>query len=99
HTNFEAQLKGIDYIITGEGKIDHQTLHGKLIAGITQLAQRHNIPVIALCGALLASPEDIKHIGLRAAFSIQQRPVNLSTALAETSDALTQTAFQIGRLL
>jgi glycerate kinase len=40
----------VDFIFTGEGRIDSQTLNGKLIQGVLALGRRHNIPVIAVCG-------------------------------------------------
>jgi glycerate kinase len=98
-TQFEAAVAKADLIITGEGRIDDQTLHGKLIAGITQIAQTKHVPVIALCGSLQASTSTIQTLGLKAAFSIQQKPVSLETALSETASALEHTAFNIGRLL
>ena len=57
------------------------------------------VPVVALCGALLASPEDIEAIGLKAAFAIQNRPVSLEIALKETEEGLERTAFMVGRML
>lgn len=41
-----------DYLITGEGKFDSQTLDGKLIKGVLTLAEKHKVPVIAICGQL-----------------------------------------------
>ena len=41
-----------DYIITGEGKFDSQTLHGKLIKGVIDLGKKHEVPVLAICGQL-----------------------------------------------
>ncbi|MCO6492528.1 MAG: glycerate kinase [Phaeodactylibacter sp.] len=99
YTGFEEQLKGVQFVFTGEGKVDSQTLHGKLIYGITRRARAAGVPVIALCGALLASPEDIGAIGLKAAFSIQNRPVSLEEALKETEAGLERTAFLVGRML
>lgn len=95
----EPALAGADWVITGEGQLDKQTLRGKLVKGLTQRAQRHGVPVIAFCGALRAAPEEIKAIGLQAAFSVQNRPVALSTALAETAERLEALAFHVGRLL
>ncbi len=46
-----AQNK-FDYIITGEGKFDSQTLHGKLIKGVIDLGKKHEVPVLAICGQL-----------------------------------------------
>lgn len=96
---FEEQLSGVDLIITGEGKIDAQTLQGKLISGICQQAKSHDIPVIAICGALLADPKLIRQIGLKAAFSIQTQPTTLSEALAHTAQGLTQLSFHLAHLL
>ncbi|MEL6661309.1 MAG: glycerate kinase, partial [Bacteroidota bacterium] len=56
-------------------------------------------PVIALCGAMLASPEAINAICLEAAFSIQSQPRSLAEALQHTAEDLAGTAFQVGRLL
>ncbi|MFN7117801.1 MAG: glycerate kinase [Saprospiraceae bacterium] len=94
-TNFTKALHNVDLIITGEGKIDAQTLHGKLIKGITEKAQ--GIPVIALCGTLLASAADIQALGLQAAYSIINRPLSLAEAMAETAVLLEQTAFNLIR--
>ena len=96
---FETALDQADLVITGEGRLDEQTLRGKLIKGITQRARQKNVPVIALCGALQASPEAVRSIGLQAAFSIQNRPVDLETALQETASRLEETAFHVGQLL
>lgn len=96
---FETALDQADLVITGEGRLDEQTLRGKLIKGITQRARQKAVPVIALCGALQASPEAVRSIGLQAAFSIQNRPVDLETALQETASRLEETAFHVGQLL
>ena len=98
-TRFVEQVKEADYIFTGEGKIDGQTLHGKLIQGITNLAQQYDTPVIALCGALLATPEQIQQLGLQAAFSISPHPSTLIEALDQTEKNLVQTAFNVAQLL
>lgn len=98
-SGFGVRLEDADLVITGEGKLDQQTLHGKLIYGITRRAKARGVPVIALCGALLASPEEIEAIGLKAAFCIQNRPLSLAEALSETALNLERTAYQVGRVL
>lgn len=98
-TSFGEVIKNTNWIITGEGQLDHQTQAGKLIAGLCQLAQQKEVPVIALCGALKATPQQIQQMGLQSAFSITQQPVSLETALQKTGTWLSQTAFQIGQLL
>jgi len=98
-TNFDSQLKNIDLILTGEGKIDSQTLRGKLIKGITKKAKPLGVPVIALCGTLAANPKEINELGLQAAFSILNRPMALEEALAATEILLEQTAYNIIKIL
>ncbi len=98
HIGFEEYLKEVDLLITGEGKLDYQTQSGKLIKGLTQMAEKYSVPVIALCGALEANPEAIKALGLKAAFCIQTKPVDLPQALQETATNLTNTAFNITKL-
>ena len=48
--NFEHRAEGASLVVTGEGSIDAQTLHGKAPAGVLAAAQRMNIPVVALGG-------------------------------------------------
>ena len=96
-TNFDEQVAWADVIFTGEGRLDNQTAHGKLIAGIVSRAQQK--PVIALCGAVDAPPQYVADLGLKAAFSIAQKPCSLQEALAATAENLEKTAFNVGKLL
>ena len=75
---FEEQIKDADLIITGEGKIDSQTCRGKVISGITSVAAKHGVPVIAIAGIVDMSEKEIEDAGLLAAFQIGPRPQNES---------------------
>ena len=97
-TRFEEQLRGVDLIFTGEGKMDDQTLQGKLIAGIAQAAQQNGIPVFALCGTLLLSPEEVQRIGLIYATSILNRPMTLNEAIAYAHHGVSDSAHQLTKL-
>lgn len=92
-TGFEQALTKADWVVTGEGKIDSQTLRGKLITGIVKKARRHRIPVTAYCGTLNISTAELQDLGLHGAFSILRRPCTLSEAIAETSVALRLASF------
>ena len=48
--DFEKLAQGADLIVTGEGQFDSQSLNGKVIDGVTQMAARHNTPVIVIAG-------------------------------------------------
>lgn len=97
-TRFEEQLQGVDLIFTGEGKMDDQTLQGKLIAGIAQAAQQNGVPVVALCGTLLLSPEEVQRIGLSYATSILNRPMTLNEAIAYAHQGVSDSAYQLTNL-
>lgn len=98
-TGFDAALQGCSLVLTGEGQLDGQTRRGKLIQGIARRAGERGIPVVALCGALLADADALKEVGLQAAFCIQNRPVGLEQALLETEERLEASAEQLGRLM
>jgi len=94
-THFEEKLLGVDLVFTGEGKMDDQTLQGKLIAGIAKAAQHNGIPVVALCGTLLITPEEVQQIGLSFATSILNRPMTLDEAIAYAHQGVSDSACQL----
>lgn len=67
---FDRKLSGCDLVITGEGKIDRQTLQGKVVTGVTSRAYKYSIPVIGVCGILDLDPESVKRLGLTSIFSL-----------------------------
>lgn len=97
-TQFEQHLASANLVITSEGKLDKQTLHGKLIAGICKKAKLHHVPVVALCGKLDLSPKEIEQLGLQATFSINTQAENLAEALKKTADNLSLTSYNIARI-
>ncbi|WP_019155160.1 glycerate kinase family protein [Robertmurraya massiliosenegalensis] len=99
-TKLEERLSAVDLVITGEGKLDGQTSMGKAPAGIAQLAQKGNIPVIALAGDVTDGNPSLYDSGITAYFTIVSGPVSLDVAMAPdvTRENLRRTAEQIGRV-
>jgi glycerate kinase len=91
-TQFDAALNVVDLIVTGEGNLDNQTLRGKVIRGVCERAARRGIPVVALCGRLSATNEELNNIGLQAAYCINDGRSSLRDALPRTAERLTYTA-------
>jgi glycerate kinase len=89
-TGFDAAAAEADVIITGEGHLDGQSAQGKLIQGLCGRAGGK--PVIALCGKLSATPDEIAAIGLKSAFSINAEERPLDEMLANTAANLERTA-------
>jgi glycerate 2-kinase len=96
----EKKLKGVDFVITGEGKLDGQTSMGKAPAGIAREAAKHSIPVIALAGDISEGSPSLYESGITAYFTIVSGPITLEEAMNPevTLKNLRRTAEQIGRL-
>ncbi|GAB7126896.1 glycerate kinase [Silvimonas sp. JCM 19000] len=85
-------LADADLVITGEGHLDTQTLHGKAPLGVAALARAHGVPVIALAGRVSADAAELQSHGIAAGFSIQPGPGSLDDALRDTAARLEATA-------
>jgi len=78
--SFDKLIEGADLIITGEGRIDKQTLMGKVPWGILKRAERQHIPVIAISGSV-NDRELLKKSGFNDVFSINSSTVSLAQAM------------------
>jgi glycerate 2-kinase len=98
-TGFEKALKKTNIVITGEGSIDIQTLHGKGPFGVAKMAKQKNIPVIGLAGQIpsVITAELEKYFD--ALLSINNELVDISRAMANTRNNLKRTGMLIGNLL
>lgn len=98
-TDFTHKIQGADLIITGEGSVDHQTLNGKTISGIANIAKQYGIPVIALGGRVAPDIHGLYDIGVTSVFSITNEAKNLEKALADGKRSLKETSINLARLL
>ncbi|ANI29620.1 glycerate kinase [Yersinia entomophaga] len=85
-------MNGADLVITGEGRIDSQTIHGKTPIGVARTAKALGIPTIALAGGMTQDYQVVHQYGLDAVFSVVNRIVTLPEALAEAQENLRVTA-------
>lgn len=88
-----------DLVITGEGRIDSQTIHGKVPVGVAKVAQRYNVPVIAIAGSLTADVGIVHQHGLDAVFSVIYSVCTLEEALANAADNVRMTARNVAAVL
>jgi glycerate kinase len=86
--NFDALLKGADLVITGEGKIDHQSLRGKVVVGVARKAKKAGVPVIAVVGDIGDNVEQAYDIGVSAIFSINRMAIPFSQARTRSREDL-----------
>lgn len=97
-THFEEKLAKADLVITGEGKIDEQTLQGKLISGIGLAAQRRAKPAAALCGTISVPPSELTMIGIVYVASVINKPMTLDEALTTAFQAVKEKTFSLVNL-
>lgn len=96
---YDQQLPSVDLIVTGEGKLDAQTVGGKAVQSIAEAAQQCKVPVVALAGMLDADPDTLHAIGISAAWSIVPRVCTLDEAITHAPTWLTNTAQHLGNVL
>ncbi len=96
--NFEEKIKGVDLVITGEGKLDDQTIKGKTPVGVARKAKENNIPVIAFAGMVDKTSAEIYKAGIDAVFSIIQEPVSIKEAFRRTGEWLEMMTEQVIRV-
>jgi glycerate kinase len=98
-TKFDNALAGKDLVITGEGSIDMQTLHGKGPFGVARRAKQKGLPVIGLAGKIPVERVVALEQYFDVLLSINMEETELSYALLQTKQNLKRTSKKIGDLL
>ncbi len=86
--HFTERIRGADLILTGEGRLDKQTIFGKTISGILREAKQQGIPVIAFAGDIETEAESLYAKGLTSMFSITTGPMSVAHAFGHAEDLL-----------
>ena len=93
----EERIAKCDLVITGEGRLDTQTLEGKGPAGLAALAQKHGKPILALAGSI-AGDRAVANV-FTASLPILDEPTTLSDAMARGAEFLERAATRAARLI
>ena len=80
--NFKDKINGADLMITGEGKIDKQSLMGKVISGVLNEAKKKKIPVVAL-GGIIENKEELYKAGLKDLYEISDHSFSITENMKE----------------
>ncbi|MGO3639600.1 MAG: glycerate kinase [Glutamicibacter arilaitensis] len=89
-------LQGADLVLTGEGRLDSQSLDGKVVSGVLQAAGE-NAEVIVVAGSVDLPDEQLEESGILAAHSIAPGPATLAELSAQTLSLVERTAFSVAR--
>ncbi len=87
-THLEASIEAADWVITGEGRFDFQSLHGKVVSGIARLAAVHGTRVGVLAGSVLVSKEEAALNGVHDFEGASPEAMPLETAMSRGAELL-----------
>ena len=96
---FDQKLEGCDLVITGEGKIDSQSLKGKVVIGVARRAKKQNVPVIAIVGDVADDAYGAYEQGVSAIFSINRLAVPRAEAKQRSYEDYQHTLEDVLRLM
>ncbi|MZQ81016.1 glycerate kinase [Paenibacillus sp. 5J-6] len=99
YSSLRQHLIDADLVITGEGRIDNQTVSGKTPMGIAQEAHKFNVPTIAFAGSVGKGIELLYDVGIHSVHSIMNGPMPLEEAMKQAPELLEQASEQIIRTL
>lgn len=88
---FDEMLEKTDLVLTGEGRIDGQSLRGKVVIGIAQRAKKKNIPVVAIVGAIGEEAEKSYDMGVSSIFSINRSAIDYEISRHHSKENLAAT--------
>lgn len=92
------RIAGADLVITGEGRLDAQTAHGKTPAAVARIAKAAGVPVVAIAGTLAEDYAALQAMGIDAILSICPGPAELREAMARAGEWIENTAETLARL-
>lgn len=92
---FDQALEGADLVVTGEGKLDRQTLAGKAPFAVAQAARAKGIRTVALAGRIELSGDELEQMGIERAVSIVSLGVGSGEAIARAEELLRIAARQL----
>ncbi len=93
--DLDGALRGTDLVVTGEGSLDEQTLRGKAVMGVAERARASGVPVVAVCGRCTLSPEEVRSLGVRAAYPLSDLEPVPARSMSGASDLLRLTGRRI----
>lgn len=96
-SQLEKQLPGTALLITGEGKLDGQTLHGKVVQQLALLADSYGIPTIIICGENKLTQEAVTNTGITAVVELINETITKEHAMVNAAALLTETATRLAK--
>ncbi|MEY8318953.1 glycerate kinase [Oscillospiraceae bacterium 50-58] len=97
--DFDGCLEGADLVITGEGRIDAQSVRGKVISGVARRTAPRNIPLVAIVGGIGEDAEEAYALGVTAMFGIDRPAHDFARYAHRSADYYRRTLEDVLRLI
>jgi len=92
---FEALVQGADLVVTGEGRFDGQSLRGKVVAGVAEVALAGATPTVVIAGQALVGRREAMSLGISGTYAVADNPGQVAAALADPVGTLVARAAQV----
>ncbi|QCR33487.1 glycerate kinase [Lysinibacillus sp. SGAir0095] len=96
---YNEKIQGADMVVTGEGKSDRQTLHGKAPFGVLECAKEYEIPTVLLSGCIEEQDQPLLAEHFQEIHSVAGESISTEKAMKEAASCLTQRAYEMFRKL
>jgi len=97
--HFDAIVRGADLVLSGEGKIDSQSIRGKVVIGVARRAKKAKVPLVAIVGDIGDDIQRVYEEGVSAIFSINRVAVDFKEAQPRAKDDLALTMDNLMRFI
>lgn len=91
-SNLAKEIGDADWVITGEGRFDSQSLRGKVVSGVAKAAMQHHIRVAVIAGRVELPEQQWREFGITDAIGLSDKTMNLAYAIAHTKSLLADAA-------
>ena len=97
--NFDEMLKGVDFVVTGEGKMDKQSIFGKAPSGIAKRCRKYGTKAVAIVGSMGEGAEEIYKYGIESIMPTVNKEMSLDEALSRAKELLAGAADRMFRFI
>ena len=93
----DARIGDHDVVVTGEGRFDWQSLHGKVVSEVASRALAHAVPTVVVAGEVLVGRRELSAAGITAAYAVAETPEQVAAALADPAGSLAARSARVAR--
>jgi glycerate kinase len=97
--DFDHRLEGADLVVTGEGRLDKQTLSGKAPFAVAQAARKRGIPVVAIAGTVSVRADELEAMGIAKAIAIAPPGMRTQEAMERAAELTERAAYELAAFI